>query len=110
MNTNDELEETGIRRIRREILEATGDPALQQAQRANGFESAERVYRAVSSLRDLLPPEAQQQLAVCFEWAREGIVRQTNAAVAPELEALHAAYAYARDAMLEAAANSVSRR
>jgi hypothetical protein len=29
--------------------------------------------------------------------------------VSPELEALHAAYAYARDAMLDAAANSVPR-
>jgi hypothetical protein len=105
MNTNDELEETGIRRIRREIFEATGDGAPQTTP-GNGFESAERVYRAVTSLRDLLPPEAQQQLAVCFEWAREGIARQTNAAVSPDLEALHAAYAYARDAMLEAAGRS----
>ena len=107
-NTNDDREETGIRRIRREILEATGDNAP-HTEHISGFESAERVYRAVTSLRDLLPPDAQQQLAVCFEWAREGIVHQTHSAVSPELEALHAAYAYARDAMLEAAANSVPR-
>jgi hypothetical protein len=106
MNNNEELEETGIRRIRREILEATGDDAP-QAVRVSGFESAERVYRAVTSLRDLLPPDAQQQLAVCFEWAREGIAHQTNAAVSPDLEALHAAYAYARDAMLEAAGRTL---
>ena len=99
----DDLEETGIRRVRREILEATGDHLAPETLRATGYESAELVYRAVISLRDLLPSEAQQQLAVCFEWAREGIVRQSNAEVAPDLEALHAAYAYARDTMLEAA-------
>jgi hypothetical protein len=102
MNTDD-LEETGIRRIRREILEATGDHPMPPTLRASGFESAELVYRAVTSLRDLLPSETQQQLAVCFEWAREGIVRQTSTEVSPDLEALHAAYTYARDAMLEAA-------
>ena len=109
MNTNDELEETAIRRIRREILEATGDGAPQTTP-GSGFESAERVYRAVTSLRDLLPPEAQQQLAVCFEWAREGIARQTNGAVSPDLGALHAAYAYARDAMLEASRSPTPQR
>jgi hypothetical protein len=108
-NTNDELEETGIRRIRREIFEATGDDAP-PLEPVSGFESAERVYRAVTSLRDLLPPEAQRQLAVCFEWAREGIVRQTHTAVSPDLEALHAAYAYARDAMLDAARTSAPLR
>jgi hypothetical protein len=99
----DDLEETGIRRIRREILEATGDRLPPETLRATGYESAELVYRAVTCLRDLLPSEAQQQLAVCFEWAREGIVRQSSGEVSPDLEALHAAYAYARDAMLEAA-------
>jgi hypothetical protein len=104
MNNNDDLEETGIRRIRREILEATGDDAP-HVMRISGFESAEGIYRAVTSLRDMLSAEAQQQLAVCFEWAREGIVRQGN--TAPDLEALQAAYAYARDALLDAAAHSV---
>lgn len=106
MNTNDDVEETGIRRIRREILEATGDDAPQVV-RISGFESAEGVYRAVSSLRDLLSADAQQQLAVCFEWAREGIVRQGH--TAPDLDALQAAYAYARDAMLEAVTHSAQR-
>jgi hypothetical protein len=109
MNTDD-LEETGIRRIRREILEATGDQPGPETLRVSGFESAELVYRAVTSLRDLLPSETQRQLAVCFEWAREGIVRQGHAEVAPDLEALHAAYAYARDAMLEAAQRTLPKR
>ncbi|HSC07877.1 MAG TPA: hypothetical protein VLD59_13715 [Steroidobacteraceae bacterium] len=106
MNTNNDVEETGIRRIRREILEATGDEAPQVV-RISGFESAEGVYRAVTSLRDLLTADAQQQLAVCFEWAREGIARQGD--TAPELDALQAAYAYARDVMLEAATHSAQR-
>ena len=100
MSASDELDVTAIRRIKREILEATGEIAPQEP--VGGFESAELVYRAVAPLRDLLPRDAQQQLAVCFEWAREGIVHQTAGEVTPELEALHAAYAYARDAMLEA--------
>lgn len=109
MNTDD-LEETAIRRIRREILEATGGSPPDEPRRASGFESAELVYRAVTPLRDLLPSETQQQLAVCFEWAREGIVRQTHAEVSPDLEALHAAYAYARDAMLDAAKRRLPER
>ena len=107
--SSDELDVTAIRRIKREILEATSDEAPSR-DLGGGFESAELVYRAVVSLRDLLAPETQQQLAVCFEWAREGIVRQTAGEVSGELAALHAAYAYARDAMLEAVKrNGISR-
>lgn len=63
---------------------------------------AETVYRSVSTLRDLLSPDTRKQLALCFEWAREGIARQTadDGEVSPELEGLHAAYGYARDVML----------
>ena len=107
--SSDELDVTAIRRIKREILEATSDEAPPRAP-AGGFESAELVYRTVVPLRDLLPPAAQQQLAVCFEWAREGIVRQTAGEVSGELAALHAAYAYARDAMLEAAKRDIASR
>lgn len=70
----------------------------------NGFASAEAVYRSVSTLCDMLPPHIQKQLAVCFEWAREGIARQTSEdKVSPELQGLHAAYGYARDVMLATA-------
>lgn len=70
----------------------------------DGIASAEAVYRSVSTLCDLLPPHIQKQLAVCFEWAREGIARQTSEdKVSPQLEGLHAAYAYARDVMLATA-------
>ena len=70
----------------------------------HAFTSAEAVYRSVSTLCDLLPPDTQKQLAVCFEWAREGISRQTSEdRVSPELEGLHAAYGYARDVILATA-------
>jgi hypothetical protein len=65
--------------------------------------SAETVYRTVVWLCDQLPPDAQTQLAVCFEWAREGIVRQAPGEISQELKALHAAYTYARDVMLHGA-------
>jgi hypothetical protein len=100
----DDLDTTAIRRMNRDDLESTGmRKALAESAQVNGFESAEAVYRAVASLRDLLPADAQKQVAVCFEWAREGIARQTADTVSPELEALHAAYGYARDVMLAAA-------
>jgi hypothetical protein len=106
MNPHDELEETGIRRIRREILEATADAP--PPRHVSGFERAEGVYRAVTSLRDFLPPDAQEQLAVCFAWAQKGIVHQSATPMAADLQALQAAYAYAQEAMLSAA-NSVPR-
>ena len=63
-----------------------------------GDESAEAVYR---SLRDQLTPETHRQLAVCFEWAREGIASQTPPGEASlAMRALHAASAYARYIML----------
>lgn len=100
----DDLDTTAIRQMDRDNLESTGmRRALVEVAHANGFESAEAVYRAVASLRDLLPAEAQEQVAACFEWAREGIARQTADKISPELEALHAAYGYARDVMLAAA-------
>lgn len=89
----DDLSETAIRRLNPGDLESAG----------LRHESAEAVYRSVAALRDLLPTEVQKQLAVCFEWAREGIARQTAGEISPELQALHAAYAYARDVMLETA-------
>jgi hypothetical protein len=52
-------------------------------------------------LRDQLPLDAQTQLAVCFEWAREGIARQSSGEISEDLKALHAAYTYARDLMVE---------
>ena len=68
--------------------------------RAEGHSSAEAVYRTVVWLRDQLSADAQIQLAVCFEWAREGIARQSAGEITKELQALHAAYSYARDVML----------
>ena len=102
---DDELAATAVHRAVREAdLDATGvRRALVAEAQAGGHESAEAIYRAVVSLRDLLPTEAQTQLAVCFEWAREGIARQTAGEISSELKALHAAYAYARDVMLAAA-------
>jgi hypothetical protein len=65
-----------------------------------GYESAEAVYR---SLRDQLTPETHRQLAVCFEWAREGIASRTPDEVSLALRAVHAASAYACYIMLYAA-------
>ncbi len=64
-------------------------------------EGAEALCRSVDSLRDVLSMEAQKQLALAFEWAREGIARQAGENRSTELEALHAAYSYARDVLLE---------
>jgi hypothetical protein len=88
-----DLEATGVHRMVREDL-------LAEVAKANGDESAERVYRAIPALRDL-PPVVQHQLAVALEWAREGITRQQGE-ISPDLEALHAAYGHARDALLAA--------
>lgn len=108
---DDELATTAVHHAVREAsLDATGvRRALVAEAQAGGHESAEALYRAVASLRDLLSPEAQIQLAACFEWAREGIARQTSGEVSPELKALHAAYAYARDVMLATAGKAAKK-
>jgi hypothetical protein len=92
---NSDIDSSGVRRAL--VLEA----------QERGFDSAEAVYRAVASLRDFLPGPAKKQLAVAFEWAREGINRQTSQNHRPaELEALYAAYGYARDVLLASIAKS----
>lgn len=91
---NSDIDSSGVRRAL--VLEA----------QERGFDSAEAVYRAVASLRDFLPGPAKKQLAVAFEWAREGINRQTPANRPAELEALYAAYGYARDVLLASIAKS----
>jgi hypothetical protein len=65
--------------------------------------SAEAVYRSVEMLRNLLPRSVQRELAICLEWARKGIDQHMAKAGSPELEALGAAYAFARDEMRAAA-------
>lgn len=108
---DDELATTAFHRALRETdLEATAmRKALVSDAQAAGHESAEALYRSVVSLRDLLPAETQTDLAVCFEWAREGIARQTSGEISCELQALHAAYAYARDVMLATATKGPKR-
>jgi hypothetical protein len=97
-----ELDATAVLRMIREDLESTGvRQALTEDAQASGHASAEAVYRSVAPLRDLLQPDAQRQLAICFEWAREGIASVRAGQTSQELEALHAAYGYARDVMLE---------
>ena len=106
---DDDLATTVVHRTvqEEERLDASGvRKALLADARASGNESAEAVYRSVVWLRDRLPPETQKQLAVCFEWAREGIAQQTLDEISADLKALHAAYAYARDVMLDAAKNN----
>jgi len=75
--------------------------ALEAGAREEGFRNAESVYRAVAALRDLLPEEARRQMVVMLEWAREGITRQKPDTTG-ELQALHAAYTYARDVLIGA--------
>jgi hypothetical protein len=99
-----ELDTTAVLRMIQEDLASTSvRKALEESAKARGHEGAETVYRSVATLRDCLRPEAQEGLALCFEWAREGIVRRTAGHLSPELKALHAAYGYARDVMLETA-------
>ncbi len=102
LDATTELDTTAVLRMIREDLESTGlRKGLTENARTGSQKSAEAVYRSVASLRDLLPVDAQKQLAVCFEWARAGIARQMADEGSPELGALHAAYGYARDVMLE---------
>lgn len=91
MQTDDDLDATGVRR------------ALVMDEAGARDEGAEGIYRSVAPMRDLLPPEAQKHLAAVFEWAREGIRRQIEVNRTPELEALHTAYTYARDVLIAAA-------
>ena len=103
MNADDEdLASTAVHRaVTDEDLDASGVRKARLAEvHADGYSSAEAVYRTVRWLRDQLPADAQTQLAVSFEWAREGIVRQAPGEISEELKALHAAYTYARDVML----------
>jgi hypothetical protein len=89
-------------------VDATGNrKALVAEAHASGHDSAEALYRAVVWLRDQLPAEAQTQLALCFEWAREGIARQSTGDLSAELKALHAAYTYARDVMMASARRDI---
>jgi hypothetical protein len=86
-----EIDDTTLRRVL--VLDA----------QENNQEGAERIYRSVAELRDLLPPETQKCLAAIFEWAREGIRHQNDVNSTPELEALHGAVSYARDVLVETA-------
>ena len=99
---DDDLASTAVHhRVQDEDVDSTGVRKARLAEaRAGGLASAESVYRIVVWLREQLPPDAQTQLAVCFEWAREGIARQPSGEITKELQALHAAYTYARDVML----------
>jgi hypothetical protein len=63
-------------------------------------EGTESIYRTAAQLRHLLPADARKHLAVVFEWAREGLRQQVAINSTPELEALRAAYTYARDVLL----------
>ena len=102
-----ELDTTVVLQMIREDLESTGVcKASAENAHASSHERAEAVYRSVATLRDTLPPAGHKELAVCFEWARQGIARQTAGGLSPELEVLYAAYCYARDVMLEAAKKS----
>jgi hypothetical protein len=112
---NDELDGTAelntaaVLRMIQEDLAATGvRKALEESAQARGHETAEAVYRTVATLRDSLRPQEQEGLAVCFEWARAGIVGQASGELPAELKALHAAYGYARDVMLETAQRGVT--
>jgi hypothetical protein len=98
---DDDLATTAVHRHVKEDVESSAvRKARLAAAKAEGHSSAEAVYRTVVWLRDQLPADAQMQLAVCFEWAREGIARQSAGEITQELQALHAAYSYARDVML----------
>ena len=98
---DDDLATTAIHRPVKEDVESSAVRKARLAEaRAEGHSSAEAVYRTVVWLRDQLSADAQIQLAVCFEWAREGIARQSAGEITKELQALHAAYSYARDVML----------
>lgn len=85
----DDLDTTAVRRV------------LTMQAHVEGHERAEAVYRSVAALRDLLPAAAQTQMAIAFEWARKGIAGQ--GVRSSELDALDAAYTYARDVMLVSA-------
>jgi hypothetical protein len=99
---DDDLASTAVHRVKHQELDASGVRKARIAQaHASGHEGAEAVYRTVVWLRDQLPLDAQTQLAVCFEWAREGITRQSSGEISEDLKALHAAYTYARDLMVE---------
>src|SRR5882672_10826082 len=83
---SDDLDTTSIRKF-----------SLQRRSSDDG--TAEAVYRAVELLRNLLPSSVQRELAICFEWARLAIDQRMASEASPELEALRAAYAFARDEM-----------
>src|SRR5262245_11512208 len=98
---DDDLASTAVHRHVKDDVDSSGVRKARLAEaKASGHSSAEAVYRTVVWLRDQLPADAQIQLAVCFEWAREGIARQTSGEITRELQALHSAYTYARDVML----------
>ena len=98
--------EAAFRRLETEALEALRLKSGDVIATGGGLPCRDgrmEVLRALGTvvwLRDQLPADAQMQLAVCFEWAREGIGRQSAGEITKELQALHAAYTYARDVML----------
>ncbi|HZF27466.1 MAG TPA: hypothetical protein VEZ88_14485 [Steroidobacteraceae bacterium] len=85
-NPSDDLDTTSIRKF-----------SLKHRSTDEG--TAEAVYRSVELLRNLLPTSVQRELAVCFEWARVAIDQRVASHASAELEALRAAYAFARDEM-----------
>jgi hypothetical protein len=86
-----ELDETTLRKVL--VLDAQN----------NNQEGAERIYRCVAPLRDLLPSDAQKCLAAVFEWAIQGIKHQDDLGHTDEMEALRSAMSYARDVLVETA-------
>ena len=107
---DDDLASTAVHRHVNDDVDASAVRKARVAQaRADGHSSAEAVYRTVVWLRDQLPADAQTQLAVCFEWAREGIARQSAGEITQELQALHTAYTYARDVMLTRARKGIDK-
>jgi hypothetical protein len=65
--------------------------------------SAGAVYHSIDLLKNLLPASVQRHLAVCYEWARQGVVHQMAGGRSTDLETLEAAYAFARDELRVAA-------
>jgi hypothetical protein len=85
---SDDLDATSVRR------------ALVVDRRKNKREGAEGIYRTAGQLRDVLPTDGHRDVALMLEWAIEGIRRQIEVNRTPQLEALHEAYAYARDVLV----------
>jgi hypothetical protein len=60
----------------------------------------EDFHRTVTQLTDQLPADHQKHLAILLEWAIEGIRHHIEIDREHHLDALHAAYAEARDGLV----------